>query len=138
MEEIGQGIWHWAAAHPRIKIIVHSYYLPAEGVLQVVHLERHMRDGLHQVGNGRTIPIAHPLDAERIALMVTHRDLQVGQIDFSFKVGRCRNTNVIELHGASLHADNDLTILTTSHIAPPMMLSPRRTSTITGIRPTMT
>ena len=33
MEEIGQGIWHWAAAHPRIKIIVHSYYLPTEGVL---------------------------------------------------------------------------------------------------------
>ena len=33
MEEIGQGIWHWAAAHPRIKILVHSYYLPAEGVL---------------------------------------------------------------------------------------------------------
>jgi hypothetical protein len=33
VEEIGQGIWHWAAAHPRIKILVHSYYLPAEGVL---------------------------------------------------------------------------------------------------------
>jgi hypothetical protein len=33
MEEIAPGIWHWAAAHPRIKILVHSYYLPAERVL---------------------------------------------------------------------------------------------------------
>ena len=33
MEEIVPGIWHWAAAHPRIKILVHSYYLPAERVL---------------------------------------------------------------------------------------------------------
>jgi hypothetical protein len=33
MEEVAPGIWHWAAAHPRIKIRVHSYYLPAERVL---------------------------------------------------------------------------------------------------------
>jgi len=37
-----------------------DHFLPAQGVLQVVHLERHMRDGLHQVGNGRTIPVALP------------------------------------------------------------------------------
>ena len=30
MEEIAPGIWHWAARHPRIKIRVHSYYLPEE------------------------------------------------------------------------------------------------------------
>lgn len=28
-----RGIWHWSATHPRIKILVHSYYLPAEGVV---------------------------------------------------------------------------------------------------------
>jgi hypothetical protein len=30
----------------------------------------------------------------------------VEKIDFSFKAGRCRNPNVIELHGAGLPADN--------------------------------
>jgi hypothetical protein len=33
VEEIAPGIWHWSATHPRIEILVHSYYLPAEGVL---------------------------------------------------------------------------------------------------------
>ena len=33
MQEVAPGIWHWAAQHPRIRIRVHSYYLPAEGVL---------------------------------------------------------------------------------------------------------
>ena len=33
MEEIVPGIWHWSAPHPRIKIRVHSYCLPDEGVL---------------------------------------------------------------------------------------------------------
>jgi hypothetical protein len=33
VEEIVPGIWHWAAPHPRIKIRVHSYYLPAERTL---------------------------------------------------------------------------------------------------------
>jgi hypothetical protein len=33
VEEIAPGIWHWTALHPRIKIEVSSYYLPAERVL---------------------------------------------------------------------------------------------------------
>ena len=33
MDEIASGLWHWSARHPRIKIRVHSYYLPAERVL---------------------------------------------------------------------------------------------------------
>ena len=33
MEEVAPGIWHWAAPHPRIRIRVHSYYLPSEHVL---------------------------------------------------------------------------------------------------------
>ena len=33
VDEIAQGIWHWAALHPRIGIDVHSYYLPEERVL---------------------------------------------------------------------------------------------------------
>lgn len=33
MDEIVPGIWHWSAAHPRIKIVVHSYYLSDERVL---------------------------------------------------------------------------------------------------------
>jgi len=33
VEEIAPGIWHWAGPHPRIKILVHSYYLPEERVL---------------------------------------------------------------------------------------------------------
>src|SRR5262245_11607187 len=65
-----------------------------------------MRDGLDEIRIRRTIPVAHPLDAERIALMVTHRDLQVRKIDFSLKAGRNRNSNVIELHSARLPADN--------------------------------
>jgi hypothetical protein len=30
VEEIAPGIWHWSAPHPRIKVVVHSYYLPNE------------------------------------------------------------------------------------------------------------
>jgi hypothetical protein len=33
VEEVVPGIWHWAAAHPKIKIRVHSYYLASERVL---------------------------------------------------------------------------------------------------------
>ena len=33
VEEIAPGIWHWSAPHPRIKIRVHSYYVPAERTL---------------------------------------------------------------------------------------------------------
>jgi hypothetical protein len=33
VEQIVPGIWHWSAPHPRIKIRVHSYGLPAERVL---------------------------------------------------------------------------------------------------------
>lgn len=33
MEEVAPGIWHWSAAHPRIGIVVHSYFLPEEGAL---------------------------------------------------------------------------------------------------------
>jgi hypothetical protein len=33
VDEIAPGLWHWAAPHPQIKIRVHSYYLPREGVL---------------------------------------------------------------------------------------------------------
>jgi hypothetical protein len=33
VDEIAPGIWHWSATHPRIKIVVHSYYLPEEQVL---------------------------------------------------------------------------------------------------------
>lgn len=33
MEEVAPGIWHWTAIHPKIKIEVSSYYLPAERVL---------------------------------------------------------------------------------------------------------
>src|SRR4030095_16264260 len=75
--------------------------LPAQGLLQVVHLESHMRDGLDEVRIGRTLPVPLPLDAEGIVLMVTHRDSQVGKIDFPFKASRCGDANVIELHSAS-------------------------------------
>ncbi len=75
-------------------------FLPAYGLLQVVHLEGHMRDGLDEVRNGRILPVPDPLDAEGIALMITHRDSQVGKIDFPFKASRCGDTNVIELHSA--------------------------------------
>jgi hypothetical protein len=33
VEEVAPGIWHWRAAHPRIKIVVNSYYLYEEHVL---------------------------------------------------------------------------------------------------------
>jgi hypothetical protein len=33
VEEILQGVWHWSALHPKIKITVHSYYLETERVL---------------------------------------------------------------------------------------------------------
>jgi hypothetical protein len=54
-------------------------FVPAQGVFQVVYLEGHMRDGLHEIGIRRILPVPLPLDAERIALMITHRDSQVGR-----------------------------------------------------------
>jgi hypothetical protein len=33
VNEIVPGIWHWSGAHPRIKIVVHSYYLSEERTL---------------------------------------------------------------------------------------------------------
>jgi hypothetical protein len=33
VNEIAPGIWHWVEVHPRIKIPVSSYYLPAEGIV---------------------------------------------------------------------------------------------------------
>jgi len=33
VEEIAPGLWHWTALHPRIRIPVSSYYLPAKGIL---------------------------------------------------------------------------------------------------------
>jgi hypothetical protein len=75
-------------------------FVPVYGLLQVVHLEGHMRDGLDEVRIGRTLPVPLPLDAEGIALMITHRDFQVGKIDFPFKATRCGYANVIELHSA--------------------------------------
>ena len=33
MEEVAPGIWHWTAPHPRISILVHSYYFPQEQTL---------------------------------------------------------------------------------------------------------
>ena len=33
MKEIVPGIWHWSAGHPRLRIVVHSYYLPDERVI---------------------------------------------------------------------------------------------------------
>jgi hypothetical protein len=77
-----------------------DHFLSAHGEIQVVHLECHMRDGFNQVGIRRIRPVPLPLDAERVALMVTHRDSQVGKIDFPFKASRCRNANVIEFHTA--------------------------------------
>jgi hypothetical protein len=59
-----------------------------------------MRDGLDEVRNGRILPVPHPLDAEGIALMIAHRDSQVGKIDFPFEASRCGDANVIELHSA--------------------------------------
>jgi hypothetical protein len=40
------------------------------------------------------------LDAEGIALMVAHRDFQVGKINFPFEVSRCGDANMIEPHSA--------------------------------------
>src|SRR6476660_2317616 len=51
-------------------------FLPVDGLLQVVYLEGHMRDGLGEVRNRGILPVPHPLDAERIALMIAHRDSQ--------------------------------------------------------------
>jgi hypothetical protein len=75
-------------------------FLPAQGLLQVVHLEGYMRDRLDEVGIGRPLPVPLPLDAEGIALMVTDGDFQVGKIDFPFKASRCGDANVIEPHSA--------------------------------------
>ena len=77
-----------------------------------------MRDGLHEVGNRRTLAVPLPLDAERIALMVTHRGFQMEEIDFPFKASRCRNANMIELHSGRLPRISREQRLTAEHVPP--------------------
>jgi hypothetical protein len=76
------------------------FYLPLQCLLQVVHLERHMSYRLDEVWIRRTLPVPLPLDAEGIALMVTHGDFQVREIDFPLKARHCGDANVIEPHSA--------------------------------------
>src|SRR5215813_12359257 len=63
---------------------------------QVVDLERHMRRRLHQIGTGCILPITLPLDAERIVLMIAHRDLQVRQVYLALEPSRGRNADMVE------------------------------------------
>ena len=42
MEEVLDGVWHWAARHPKLGIIVSSYWLEAGGVLIDPLVPEHM------------------------------------------------------------------------------------------------
>src|SRR5262245_48308738 len=55
-----------------------------------------MRHSLHQIGTGCILPITLPLDAERIVLMIAHRDLQVRQVDLALEPPRGRNADMVE------------------------------------------
>src|SRR5215467_12873521 len=55
-----------------------------------------MRHRLHQIGTGCILPITLPLDAERIVLMIAHRDLQVRQVDLALEPSRGRNADMVE------------------------------------------
>src|SRR5262249_35980181 len=55
-----------------------------------------MRHRLHQIGTGAILPITLPLDAERIVLMIAHRDLQVRQVDLALEPSRGRNADMVE------------------------------------------
>src|SRR5215831_7474603 len=55
-----------------------------------------MRHRLHQIGTGCILPITLPLDAERIVLMIAHRDLQVRQVDLALEQSRGRNGDMVE------------------------------------------
>src|SRR5262249_23192216 len=55
-----------------------------------------MRHRLHQIGIGCILPITLPLDAERIVLMIAHRDLQVRQVDLALEPSRSRNADMID------------------------------------------
>src|SRR6185437_6538453 len=72
--------------------------LVLEGSAQVVDLESHVRHGLDQVGIGRILPVALPLDAERISLMIANGQLQVRQRDLAVEGTRGRDPDVVELH----------------------------------------
>src|SRR5262252_6655757 len=55
-----------------------------------------MRHSLHQIGTGCMLPITLPLDAERIVLMIAHRDLQVRQVDLALEPSCGRNADMVE------------------------------------------
>src|SRR5215813_15480137 len=55
-----------------------------------------MRHRLHQIGTGAILPITLPLNAERIVLMIAHRDLQVRQVDLALEPSRGRNADMVE------------------------------------------
>src|SRR6201987_408682 len=72
--------------------------LVLEGGGQGVDLESHVRHGLDQVGIGRILPVALPLDAERISLMIADGHLQLRQRDIALERTRGRDPDVVELH----------------------------------------
>ena len=69
-----------------------------ERLSQIFNLERDVRHGLHEVGVWCLIPISLPLNAERIAQMVTDGNAKVRQIDFAIESFGRRNSDVIEFH----------------------------------------
>jgi hypothetical protein len=76
--------------------------LAIQGGRQVVHLERHVRHRLDQVGVGRVVPVPLPLDAERVAQVIADRDLQVPQRDLALERARGRDPDVVVLHRTTL------------------------------------
>ena len=79
MREIGEGLWHWAARHPKIGWTVSSYYLEAERVLVDPLLPPEGLEWFEQIG-------APP---EHILLSCRHHDRASWEI--------------VEAYGAEVH-----------------------------------
>jgi len=77
--DLDEGDGHATAGTVRLDDDVPAF----EGGRQVVDLEGHMRHRLDQVGIGCVVPVSLPLDAERIAQVITDSHLQMRQRDLA-------------------------------------------------------
>jgi hypothetical protein len=65
---------------------------------EIADLERDVGDGLHEFVVRRLVPVAHPLDAERIAVVIATRQVELGKRDLAVEGLVSGDPNMVEPH----------------------------------------
>src|SRR5439155_10630271 len=90
-----------------------DHLLASDGHVEVIDLEGYMRNGLDKIGIGSALPVALPLNAEGILLVIADGDLQLRKRNFTLERRSRRDADMVISH---------LTIKPSSH--PPASVAP--------------